>query len=132
MSLIIIFQKTIISEIVKKAERDHMDRTSISSTTKRMLITSALIKKKIASFLDSNSKSITSKEVWFFVFKETGIRTLIHLVRNYMKEELRLSYKIRNSRQVLYSLDKSMMIKSYFNIKVIKLLPFIDVLVKKN
>ena len=68
-----------------------MDRTSISSINKRMLITFTLIKNKIASFFESNSKPITSKEVWFFVFKETGFRIPIHLVRNYMKEEINLS-----------------------------------------
>ena len=71
--------ETIIREIVKKTEKLHMYRTSMSQTTKWMLITSILIKKKIASFLDANNKPIISKEVWFFVIKETEIRILIHI-----------------------------------------------------
>ena len=42
----------------------------MSSTTKRMLITSILIKMKIASFLDASNKPKISKEVWFLYLKK--------------------------------------------------------------
>ena len=64
--------ETIIREIEKKTEKLHIDRTSMNSTTKRTLTTSMLVKNKIASFIDSNSKPITPKEVWLFVLKEIG------------------------------------------------------------
>ena len=118
-----------IKEIVKKTEEVHLNKTSMISGTKRMLMTSTLVKDKIESFLDLRSKPITAKEVWMFIFKESGIRIPIHLVRSYMKEELKLSYKIGKSRPALYDLDRNILLKSYFTIKVIKLLPFIDVIV---
>ena len=46
-----------------------------------------------------------------------------------MKESLKLSYKIGRSRSVFYDYDRSMLIKSYFCIKVAKLLHKIDVII---
>ena len=46
-----------------------------------------------------------------------------------MKESLKLTYRIGKSRPVLYDYDKSMLIKSYFSIKVTKLPPRIDVII---
>ena len=121
--------KTAIKCIVKNTEEVHLNRTSMSSRTKTMLMTSSLVQDKIRLFLDLSRNPITAKEVWTFVFKETGIRLPIHLVRRYMKESLKLTYKIGKSRPVLYDYDKSMLIKSYFSIKVVKLLPQIDVII---
>ena len=121
--------KTAIKCIVKNTEEVHLNRTSMSSRTKTMLITSSLVKDKIRLFLDLSRNPITAKEVWTFVFKETGIRLPIHFVGRYMKESLKLTYKIGKSRPVLYDYDKSMLIKSYFSIKMAKSLSQIDVII---
>ena len=94
-----------------------------------MLMNSALVKDKIASFLDLSRNPITAKEVWTFVFKEAGIKVPLHLIRTYMKESLKLFYKIGKSRPVLYDYDRSMLIKSYFCIKVAKLFHKINVII---
>ena len=121
--------ETTVLNIVKKTEEAHLSKTSMSSGTKRILMSSTLVKDKIACFLDLNRNPITAKRVAMYVFKETGIRLPIHLVRNYLKEDLKLSYKIGKSRPALYDFDKNMILKSYFAIRVIKLLPLIDVIV---
>ena len=83
-------------------------------------MSSILVKNKIACFLDLNCNPITAKRVAMYVFKETGIRLPIHLVQNYLKEDIKLSYKIRKSRLALYDFDKNMILKSYFAIIIIK------------
>ena len=46
-----------------------------------------------------------------------------------MKEDLMLFYKIGKSRQVRYDFNRNVMTKSYFTIRMTKLLPIIDVIV---
>ena len=93
-------------------------------------MTSTLVKDKIESLFDLRSKPIIVKKDWTFIFKESGIRIPIHLVLSNMKEEIILSYKTGKSRPALYDLDKNLLLKYYFTIKMIKLLPFIDIIVR--
>ena len=113
--------ETWIRSIVNNTEKLHLNRTSLSSKCKTMLMNSALVKDKTESFLNLCHIPITEKEVWTFVFKEIGIRVPLHLVWTYMNENLKLSYKIGKSRTVLYDYCRSMLIKSYFCIIVAKL-----------
>ena len=76
------------------------------SRTKRTLIKSPLVKEKIASFLAWNRNPKTAKEVWMLVFKESGIKVPVHLVRRYLKEDLQLSYKIGKSRPAQYDWER--------------------------
>ena len=66
--------KTAIKCILKNTKEIHLNKTSMSSRTKTMLMTSSLVQDKIRLFLDLSRNPITAKEVWTFLFKETGIR----------------------------------------------------------
>ena len=90
---------------------------------------SSLIQKLIGTFLSSDRNPKTAKDVVIYVYKESGIRVPIHLVRQYMKSNLKLSYKVGKSRPSSLDLDNTMVIKSYFADIIAQFLPRIDVIV---
>ena len=49
----------------------------------------------------------------------SGISVQIHLLREYMKDNIRLSYKIGKSRSVQLDQDRYILIKSYYTGNVI-------------
>ena len=82
----------------------------------------------IETFVLSDSKSKTAKDVWKYIYEESGVKAPIHLVREYMKDNLRVSYKIGKSRPALLDEDKSILTKSYFAVKISQAIQHIKVM----
>ena len=61
--------------------------------------------------------------------ERSGIKVPIQLARQFMKEKLWLTSKLGKSRPALLNEQKHLIIKSYFAVRVAKLLPFIDIIV---
>ena len=117
-----------IRRIITKTMAQHLHQQTMKSPTRRNLIQSPWIKSMIETFVFSYSKPKTAKDVWKYIYEESGVKAPIHLVREYMKDNLRLSYKIGKPRPALLDEDKSILIKSYFAIKIAQTIQHIKVM----
>ena len=50
------------------------------------------------------------KDVWKYIYKNLGLKYHIYLIRQYVKERLKLSFKIGKYRPSLLEQDKNMFI----------------------
>ena len=76
------------------------------------------IKSIIKSFFSLNDNPKTVYDVWKYVYEKSGIKMPAHLIGQYIKEKLNLSYKIGKSRPSILEQDKIMLIKWYFSVKI--------------
>ena len=100
-----------------------------SNATKRNLMSSCLVQNLIEDFFQKDNNPKIVKDVWVYIYGRSGINVSIHLARQFMKEKLWLTYKVGKSRLALLNEHKHLIIKSYFAVRVAKLLPFIDIIV---
>ena len=87
------------------------------------------IQNLIEKFIFRNHIHKAINDVWNFVYKESDVRVPIHLAHRYIKENLRLSYKIGKSFLAKVDIDRNLLIKSYFAIKIFQLFPQIETVV---
>ena len=118
-----------IKSIIKKGQSNKFHKWNDNANTKRNLMSSCLVQNLIEDFLHRDNNPKTVKDVWIYIFEMSGIKIPIHLARQYMKEKLCLTYKIGKSRPALLDEKKRSIIKSYFAVRVIQILPNIDIIV---
>ena len=117
---------TTVRNIIKNVKNHNSHPEKMHTNTKLSLISSLFIQNLIETFIFHDHIPKTVNDVWNFIYKESEVRVPIHLARSYLKENLRLSYKIGKSRLAKVDVDKNVLIKSYFAIKISQLLSQID------
>ena len=86
------------------------------------------IKSVVKFFFSLNDNPKTVDDVWKYAYEKSGIKMPAHLIRQYIKEKLNLSYKIGKSRPSILEQDKNMLINWYFSVRIAQILPRIKVI----
>ena len=117
-----------IRRIIKKVEKGDQCKWNKKPSTRRLLMESPWIKSVVKSFFSLNDNPKTVDDVWKYVYEKSGIKMPAHLIRQYIKDKLNLSYKIGKSRPSILEQDKNMLIKWYFSVRIAQILPRIKVI----
>ena len=83
----------------------------------------------IQTFLSSSTTPKILKEIEEHIYKCSNVRVPIHLIRQYIKEKLGMSYKIGKSRPMLFDTERNMLIKWYFTVRIAHIIEGIDLIV---
>ena len=83
----------------------------------------------IQTFLSSSTIPKILKEIEEQIYKCSNVRVPIHLIRQYIKEKLGMSYKIGKSRTMLFDTERNMLIKWNFTVRIAQIIEGIDLIV---